>query len=468
MPTTPIAPTQPAPAPPPAPKAHGARISQYDLSEFPVVRLFTSVTDTRGLPIKNLLPEDFSISENGEPVDEVRFANPEVFDLPLAICFVIDVSGSMQGEVARGALRFGRPVGGEVEDVPSPLDLEVEAVKAFIRQLARDDRVALVKFADAVVTVENFTDDKGVVTDALDHLRAFGQTRLYDAIRKGMALARHETGYRRAVIVLSDGMDNASTETPDTLMEFFRDEVLAKNESFSVFTLGLGDQIDVNGLTYVADGTGGMFFESPTAYDLKEIYQTILDQILNEYVLEYDSREMRQGAIVEGTVTAQTIGRTARNVNAEVILYADSITDSMRRAMDETARRRALQEKYNREHDITPETIKKGVRRDISDEVAARKVVAGVYGTDDDGLDVEELVSTLEDEMYKAAGRLDFEEAARLRDEILKLRPDRSAIIMTPRKKKAALDAKKKSKRTARQKMKKYIKADRRRKNREN
>ncbi|MCD6282149.1 FHA domain-containing protein [bacterium] len=310
-PTAPITPAQPAPAPPPAPKARGARISQYDLSEFPVVRLFVSVTDTRGLPIKNLLPEDFSITENGEPVDEVRFANPEVFDLPLAICFVIDVSGSMQGEVAHGVLRFGRPVGGEVEDVPSPLDLEVEAVKAFIRQLARDDRVALIKFADAVVTVEDFTDDKGIVTDALEHLRAFGQTRLYDAIRKGMALARHESGYRRAVIVLSDGLDNASTETPDTLMDFFRDEVLAKNESFSVFTLGLGDQIDVNGLTYVADGTGGMFFESPTPYDLKEIYQTILDQILNEYVLEYDSREMRQGAIVEGTVTAQTVGRTA-------------------------------------------------------------------------------------------------------------------------------------------------------------
>ncbi|MHC4714286.1 MAG: excinuclease ABC subunit UvrB, partial [Planctomycetota bacterium] len=175
----------------------------------------------------------------------------------------------------------------------------------------------------------------------------------------------------------------------------------------------------------------------------------------------------KEGFLRSETSLVQTIGRTARNVNAEVILYADRVTDSMRRAMDETERRRTLQEQYNREHDITPETIRKGISRDIGDEVAARKVVAGVYGTDDDGLDIEEVVNNLENEMYKAAARLDFEEAARIRDEILKLRPDRSAIIMTPRKKKqAALAAKKKSKRTARKKMKKYIKADRRRKNR--
>ena len=171
----------------------------------------------------------------------------------------------------------------------------------------------------------------------------------------------------------------------------------------------------------------------------------------------------KEGFLRSETALIQTIGRTARNVNAQVILYADKVTDSMRRAMDETDRRRAIQEEYNREHGITPETVQKAVRRDISEEIAARRIVAGVYGETQEELDVEELVGRLEGEMYKAAGRLDFEEAARLRDEILRLRPDKSAIIMTPRKRKqAALEAKKKSKRTARQKMKKYVKADKR------
>jgi VWFA-related protein len=298
------------PQSPVAPIKRDLRISQFDLSAFPLVRLFASVTDTRGLPIKNLDITNFALTENGSEVPELRFANPEVFDLPLAICFVIDVSGSMQGDIPPQALR-SIPLHGVQQDEPTPLELEIEAVKGFIHQLESDDQVALIKFADAVVTVQDFTADKELVTDALDHLRAFGQTRLYDAVRQGMNLTRFTQGYRRAVIVLSDGMDNASTETPDTLVEYFRLEILAQNESFSVFTLGLGDQIDVNGLSYIADSTGGRFFLSPTAYDLKEIYQTILEQILNEYVIEYDSAEKRQGAIVDGTLMVNWESRTA-------------------------------------------------------------------------------------------------------------------------------------------------------------
>jgi len=170
----------------------------------------------------------------------------------------------------------------------------------------------------------------------------------------------------------------------------------------------------------------------------------------------------KEGFLRSETSLIQTIGRTARNVNAEVILYADQVTDSMRRAIDETNRRRELQEAHNREHNITPETIRKAVRRDITDGVTARRIVANVYGGDEDNLDVEELVNEFENEMYKAAARLDFEEAARLRDEILKLKPERSAIIMTPKKRKAeALAGEKRHKREA---VARYRKFDRRKK----
>ncbi len=295
--------------PPPNAASRGLRITQYDLSQFPIVHLFASVTGSRSLPIKNLRPEDFAITENGKPIENVRFANPEVFDLPLAILFVIDVSGSMEG-IPSGGFAWGQPMPNmqRKEGDLRPIDYEIEAVKGFIAQLAPPDVVGLIKFSESVIFVQDFTAEKQLVVNEVEKLRPFGRTRLYDSIRQAMSAARQLEGYRSAVIVLSDGMDNASTETPESLITYYRDEVLAKNLSFSVFTLGLGDEIDVNGLSLIADETGGEFFESPTPYDLKAIYQTILNQILNEYVLEYDSSESRQGAIVEGTVAATAEG----------------------------------------------------------------------------------------------------------------------------------------------------------------
>ncbi len=118
----------------------------------------------------------------------------------------------------------------------------------------------------------------------------------------------------------------------------------------------------------------------------------------------------------------QTIGRSARHVNAEVILYADKVTPSMQRAMDETKRRREKQLEYNREHGITPESIVKAIRRGIEEEVQARTIARKAAGRDETTDASEEYLAALEAEMLDAAEKLEFERAAGLRDKIMELR----------------------------------------------
>jgi excinuclease ABC subunit B len=134
----------------------------------------------------------------------------------------------------------------------------------------------------------------------------------------------------------------------------------------------------------------------------------------------------KEGFLRSETSLMQTIGRSARNVDARVILYADTVTESMRQAVDETRRRRALQEAYNREHGITPETIRKEIRAGIEAEASSRsRAFAAVGQTDEGGRRTAELLEQLEADMMQAAAELDFERAARIRDEIAALRDGR-------------------------------------------
>jgi excinuclease ABC subunit B len=131
----------------------------------------------------------------------------------------------------------------------------------------------------------------------------------------------------------------------------------------------------------------------------------------------------KEGFLRSETSLMQTIGRAARNVNAKVILYADKMTDAMQKTIEETARRRTLQEEYNREHGITPETIKKAIHAGIESEAAAHaEANAKVGRTDETQYITEEYLAELEAEMYAAADAMEFERAAALRDRIEKMR----------------------------------------------
>ncbi|NLX54987.1 MAG: excinuclease ABC subunit UvrB [Planctomycetaceae bacterium] len=130
----------------------------------------------------------------------------------------------------------------------------------------------------------------------------------------------------------------------------------------------------------------------------------------------------KEGFLRSETSLIQTIGRAARNVNAKVILYGDKITEAMQVAVDETNRRRALQEAYNREHGITPETIRKHIRAGIESDVAAHRAANAAVGqAEEEQFVTAEYIRELEAEMMEAAEQLEFETAAAIRDRIMQL-----------------------------------------------
>lgn len=132
----------------------------------------------------------------------------------------------------------------------------------------------------------------------------------------------------------------------------------------------------------------------------------------------------KEGFLRSETSLIQTIGRAARNSEGHVIMYADVMTDSMRLAIDETKRRRALQEAYNKEHGITPTTIKKAVRDliSISKEVAKTEEKMEKDPESMSREELEKLIGQVQKQMKAAAAELNFEMAAELRDKMITLK----------------------------------------------
>ena len=133
----------------------------------------------------------------------------------------------------------------------------------------------------------------------------------------------------------------------------------------------------------------------------------------------------KEGFLRSETSLIQTIGRAARNSEGRVIMYADTITGSMRRAIDETERRRAIQEEFNEEHGIVPTTIKKNIAEII--QITKKKEEEEIEEFSKD--DIETILINLEAEMYKAAEELDFERAAALRDQIKSMKDNFTGVI---------------------------------------
>ena len=142
----------------------------------------------------------------------------------------------------------------------------------------------------------------------------------------------------------------------------------------------------------------------------------------------------KEGFLRSVTSLIQTAGRAARNAGGKVIMYADTITPSMKVTIDETSRRRKIQEEYNEGHGITPKTIVKSVREVINTAIAAEESIDFKDIKDEENEftkdEINEMVDALKPEMYRAAEELDFEKAAEIRDKIKDLREKKKSAIL--------------------------------------
>lgn len=265
-----------------------------------------------------------------------------------------------------------------VSATPGPYELEKthgEAVEQIIRPTGLLDPPIEVR------PTENQIDD---LLNEIDKTIEKGERTLITTLTKRMA--EDLTTYLEEVGIKAVYM-HSDTETMDR-MEIIRDLRLGKYDVLVGINL-LREGLDLPEVSFIA-------------------------------VLDAD----KEGFLRSETSLIQTVGRAARNANGHVVLYGDTITGSMERTIYETERRRAIQDAYNKEHGITPQTIKKSVREVIEATVAAEDLADYDTEVDYQVENMGQLIISLEEAMYKAAEELDFERAANLRDEIRKLKSE--------------------------------------------
>ena len=235
-------------------------IASVDAREPGDVVAVVSVLHDSGRPVLGLTDENFAARIDGSPASIADVTSAVNSGIGIAVVLAVDVSGSMGGD---------------------PLVQAREAARAFVDGLAPIDSVALVTFGDDAALVLNFTADQEAVFAALDTLLAVGDTALYQATSASAYVATAAQTQRKAVILLSDGVDFGNRSAVS------REESLAQAAAVGVpfFAVGLGQDIDGAYLEALAQATGGQFLETPSAEGLSELYGAIGDFLRSQYVV---------------------------------------------------------------------------------------------------------------------------------------------------------------------------------------
>jgi Ca-activated chloride channel family protein len=246
-----------------------------------LVLLPTVVTDRRGRLKQGLGAEDFRLYEDYVP-QEIKYFGTEA-NQPISIAFLLDVSGSMR--------QLGK------------LDEAKEAIRVFVNSFGDDDRFGLICFADdQVAWVTEFTSDAELFELRLDVQKAYGQTAIIDALAATPRLVDEQIKGRKAIVLITDGIDNASRMSP---FEAIR---LARSVNVPIYTIGFSSFIDgllPKGtlesrqlvLQHFSEETGGLLFSVNDPDDLKEAVLVIQQEMRFQYIIGYHpSRRLWDGA----------------------------------------------------------------------------------------------------------------------------------------------------------------------------
>jgi Ca-activated chloride channel homolog len=232
-----------------------------------VVQVTAVVTDSRGRFVRGLTQGDFRITEDGKPQKLTHFAAENI---PLELVAAIDVSASMR------------------ESLPHVK----AAAKGFLGGLAPSDQVTLLAFNDNIFTLVRRSTDQSVRARAIDRLAAWGGTALYDVIVSALDVLGRQSG-RRSLVLFSDGDDQSSRTPVDTAI------ARTEGSDATVYVIGQGRAVHVRDLQKlmqrIADMSGGRAFFSEDPGTLRHVFEEILEDIRNQYLLTYpppgDSRD---------------------------------------------------------------------------------------------------------------------------------------------------------------------------------
>lgn len=253
-----------------SPGGRQLQINQIDTSRFPRVDIFATVMEN-SQPVQGLQATDFKVREDEVPQEPV---NVEPRLLPLSAVVTIDTSGSMI----------------------KAIDKTREAAASFVDTLASNDSVAVVSFNRTVQVVAPVGSTRDSAKNVIRSLQARGDTALFDALYESLSALRGKSG-RRAVILLSDGVDDdgqGRVLSKRTVREVL---ALAQELNVPVFTIGLGTQLDEATLKQVAVETGGEYYMAPTPEELQTLYGKLGRQLSGQYHIFYSSNLPADGSV---------------------------------------------------------------------------------------------------------------------------------------------------------------------------
>ena len=274
----------------------GFFIESINTDNFPRIDVRLSAWDSSGKALEGLNPTDFQIVENkGNPLQPNSLSIDN--DSPLAVALVLDVSGSMQGQAL--------------------IDAQVAAAR-FLDRLGTEDQAALIAFSSGVdpdpanlkaQREYSFTHELKVIYDAVEGLEAEGSTELYNALQKAIAMTAQLPEGHRAVLLLSDGMnDPENVGDPEIPLQ------MAKEMNVPVFVIGLGYNYDQEYLDRLASETGGLVRIAPRSSELAQTFDDIAKLLKTQYVLSYESALTSAGNQVETEFTLNNSGMSASRI----------------------------------------------------------------------------------------------------------------------------------------------------------